>query len=37
MIFVASQLAFIFLGLLPLKMWKSFSIRAKDSINANPV
>jgi ABC-type transport system involved in cytochrome c biogenesis permease subunit len=27
MIFVASQLAFIFLGLLPVKMWKSFSVR----------
>jgi hypothetical protein len=27
MIFVASQLAFIFLGLLPAKLWKSFSAR----------
>jgi len=28
MLFVASQLALIFLGLLPVKMWKSFSARA---------
>ena len=36
-IFVGSQLALICLGLLPAKMWKSFSARANDSINANPV
>jgi hypothetical protein len=27
MLFVASQLALIFLGLLPVKLWKSFSGR----------